>query len=88
MATAAVISFVRLAGSRRSSAFTACSVWPLVRSARIQLDAATATLPTGTRVYPAPGELFDRFPIESVPARLTRAGERLRVDFIAEADLQ
>jgi conjugal transfer pilus assembly protein TraW len=53
-----------------------------------RLDAAMAAVPAGTRVFPAPAELFDRFPIESVPARLTRAGPRLRVDFIAEADLE
>jgi len=53
-----------------------------------RLDAATEVLPAGTRVFAAPAELFDRFPIESVPARLTRGGDRLRIEFIAEPDLQ
>jgi conjugal transfer pilus assembly protein TraW len=53
-----------------------------------RLDAAMAAVPAGTRVFPAPAELFDRFSIESVPARLSRAGERLRIQFIAETDLQ
>jgi conjugal transfer pilus assembly protein TraW len=53
-----------------------------------RLDAAMAALPASTRVFPAPAELFERFPIDTVPARLSRAGERLRIDFIAEADLQ
>ena len=52
------------------------------------LAAVMAAVPAGTPVYPAPAELFTRFPIDSVPARLSRAGDQLRIDFIPEHDLQ
>ena len=52
------------------------------------LAAAKAAVPAGTPVYPAPPELFTRFPVETVPARLSRAKDQLRIDFIAEQDLK
>jgi conjugal transfer pilus assembly protein TraW len=52
------------------------------------LAAVMAAVPAGTPVYPAPPELFTRFPVDSVPARLSRAGDQLRIDFIPEQDLK
>jgi conjugal transfer pilus assembly protein TraW len=52
------------------------------------LSAIMATVPAGTPVYPAPPELFTRFSVDSVPARLSRAGDQLRIDFIPERDLK
>lgn len=52
------------------------------------LGAVQAAVPAGTPVYPAPAELFTRFPVDTVPARLSRTGDQLRMDFIAEQDLK
>ena len=52
------------------------------------LAAVMATVPAGTPVYPAPPELFTRCPVDSVPARLSRAGDQLRIDFVPEQDLK
>lgn len=51
------------------------------------LEAAEAALPAGTKLFPAPPELFARFPLDSVPARLHWAGDQLQIDFVAEGDL-
>jgi conjugal transfer pilus assembly protein TraW len=52
------------------------------------LGAVKAAVPMGTPVYPAPAELFARFPVDTVPARLSRAEDQLRIDFIAEQELK
>jgi hypothetical protein len=51
------------------------------------LDQATHAFPAGTRIFPAPPALFDRFSIDSVPARISRSHDQVQVDFIAEAEL-
>ena len=51
------------------------------------LEATEAALPAGTKIFPAPQELFARFPIDSVPARFHRAGDQVMIDFVAEGDL-
>jgi conjugal transfer pilus assembly protein TraW len=51
------------------------------------LDVARAALPTRVGVYPAPSQLFERFPIAAVPARLSKAGLRLKIQFVPESDL-
>ena len=52
------------------------------------LGAVKAAVPVGTPVYPAPAELFVRFPVDTVPARLSRAGDHLRIDFVADEELK
>ena len=52
------------------------------------LATVKASVPAGTPVYPAPADLFTRFPVETVPARLSQRSDQLRIDFIAEQDLQ
>ena len=44
-------------------------------------------LPDAARVFPAPPVLFTRFTVDSVPARIARDGERVRIDLIAEKEL-
>lgn len=44
-------------------------------------------LPASARLFPAPPALFARFPIDSVPARLSRHNETIRVDLVAESEL-
>lgn len=51
------------------------------------LEGARHTLPKGTRIFPAPPALFARFSIDSVPARLSRHKDTVRVDLVAEAEL-
>lgn len=51
------------------------------------LDQARAAFPTGTRIFPAPPVLFDRFSIDSVPARISRRRDKVQIDLIAEAEL-
>jgi conjugal transfer pilus assembly protein TraW len=51
------------------------------------LPAAAAALPPGIKLFPAPAALFARFPIESVPARLSRAGPKIRLDLVGEDQL-
>lgn len=53
-----------------------------------RLEKATSHFPPNTPVYPAPPTLFARFPIDSVPARVSRAADQLRIDLIPEADLK
>ncbi len=52
------------------------------------LDDTRRALPPGTRIFPAPPALFTRFSIDSVPARVSRHGNTVQVDLIAEADLK
>lgn len=52
------------------------------------LQTAAEVLPPGTTLFPAPTDLFARFPIESVPARLSRTLDQIRIDLIAETDLE
>jgi conjugal transfer pilus assembly protein TraW len=51
------------------------------------LGEARRTLPDGTPLFPAPPVLFARFPIDTVPATISRDGDRVRIDLIAEAEL-
>jgi len=51
------------------------------------LSAATAALPKGVQVFPAPAALFNRFAIDSVPARISRDHLMVRVDLIPESAL-
>lgn len=51
------------------------------------LEDTRQALPPGTRIFPAPPALFTRFSIDSVPARVSRHGNTVQIDLIAEADL-
>jgi conjugal transfer pilus assembly protein TraW len=51
------------------------------------LEGARQALPKGTRIFPAPPALFARFSIDSVPARLSRHKDTIRIDLVAEAEL-
>jgi len=51
------------------------------------LDAAKEALPVSVAIYPAPAALFARFPIDSVPARLARAGDNIAIDLISDTIL-
>jgi conjugal transfer pilus assembly protein TraW len=51
------------------------------------MEEARKALPDRVRLFPAPAALFARLPIDSVPARLRRDGDRIRIDFIPEGDL-
>lgn len=53
-----------------------------------RFEQAASHFAPNTPVYPAPPDLFARFPIDSVPVRLSRAGDQLRIDIIPEADLE
>lgn len=52
------------------------------------LEMMRDTLPTSARLFPAPPALFARLPIDSVPARIGRRGERLQIDLVAEAEFR
>jgi hypothetical protein len=51
------------------------------------LEDVKGALPKTVAVYPAPAQLFERFPIDSVPARLSKAGLRVKIQFVPESDL-
>ncbi len=51
------------------------------------LEATREHLPTTTKLFPAPPALFARLPIDSVPARLRRESDRIRIDYIPEREL-
>ncbi|MFI5340094.1 MAG: hypothetical protein ACHQ7N_09675, partial [Candidatus Methylomirabilales bacterium] len=66
------------------------AAWPRLTTVLLSdgdLEAAAAALPLATKLFPAPPELFARFPLDSVPARLHRASDQVQIDFVAEGDL-
>ncbi len=52
-----------------------------------QIQDARKRLPPSTRIYPAPPDLFARFPVDSVPARVSGSGDQIRIEFIPETAL-